>query len=119
MATANVGYPMYFARRYDEAPVYYQRALDLDPNFSWGHLWIGQVRVQQGKYDEAISDIKKAISLSPDNTRAIATLGHAYAVAGKRAEALQVLEDLQGRAKQKYVSPYFIALIYTGLGDRD
>lgn len=119
MATANVGYPMYFARRYDEAPVYYQRALDLDPNFSWGHLWIGQVRVQQGKYDEAISDIKKAISLSPDNTRAIATLGHAYAVAGKLAEALQVLEDLQGLAKQKYVSPYFVALIYTGLGDRD
>ena len=48
-----------------------------------------------------------------------ATLGHAYAVAGKRAEASKVLADLQSQSKERYVSPYFIALIYTGLGDKD
>jgi hypothetical protein len=29
-----------------------------------------------------------------------------------------VLGELQSQARQKYVSPYFIALIYTGLGDK-
>lgn len=51
--------------------------------------------------------------------RDIATLGHAYAVSGKRNEALKVLGELQGQARQKYVSPYFIALIYTGLGEKE
>ena len=75
--------------------------------------------MRQGKYGAGIAEIQRAIALSDGNTRDIATLGHAYAVAGKRTEALKVLADLQKRASQKYVSPYFIALIYMGLGEKD
>jgi len=118
-STADVGYPLYYARRYERALEYFQKALELDPNLSWGHLWIGQVYVQEGRYDEAIAEINRAIALSGGNVRDIATLGHAYAVSGKRDEALKVLGELQGQARQKYVSPYFIALIYTGLGEKE
>ncbi len=118
-AIANVGYPLYYAHRFDQALEHYRKALELDPNYFWAHLWIGQVYVQQRKYPEAITEIKKAIDLSNGNIRAIATLGHAYAVAGKRSEALKVLAELQERAKQQYVSPYFIAVVYAGLGERD
>ncbi|HCX31461.1 MAG TPA: hypothetical protein DHU55_17085 [Blastocatellia bacterium] len=48
ISIADVGYPLYYAGRYDEALLHYQKALEIDPNFSWGHLWIGQVYVQQG-----------------------------------------------------------------------
>jgi len=119
IATADVGYPLYYARRYDQALGHFRKGVELDPNLSWGHLWIGQVYLQQGRYDEAVDEIKKAIALSDGNVRDIATLGHAYALAGKRAEALKVLDELQGRARQKYVSPFFIALVYTGLGEKD
>jgi tetratricopeptide (TPR) repeat protein len=47
----------------------------------------------------------------------LALLGHAYAVAGKRAEAQKVLDDLQQLQEQRYVSPYTVAAIYSGLGD--
>jgi tetratricopeptide (TPR) repeat protein len=83
------------------------------------HLWIGQVYVQQGRYDEAIAEINRAIALSGGNVRDIATLGHAYAVSGRKDEALKVIGELQAEARQKYVSPYFIALIYTGLGEKE
>ena len=116
---ANVGYPLYYARRFDQALEHFRRSLELDPDYSWGHLWIGQVYVQQGRHVEAINEIKKAITLSNGNTRDIATLGHAYAIAGKRSEALKILAELQELAKQKYVSPYFIALVYVGLGEKD
>ena len=49
----------------------------------------------------------------------LALLGHAYAVSGKRAEAEQVLNDLQQLQSQRYVSPYTVAAIYVGLGDQE
>jgi len=119
ISIADVGYPLYYAGRYDEALVHYQKALEIDPNFSWGHLWIGQVYVQQGLYDKAFIEIRKAIELAGGNARNIATLGHAYAVAGKRDEALKILDELQRSGAQKYVSPFFVALIYAGLGEKD
>jgi eukaryotic-like serine/threonine-protein kinase len=118
-AIADVGYPSYYARRFDEALGHYRKAIELDPEFSWGHLWIGQVYVQQGKYGDAFAEIKKAIALSDGNVRDLATLGHAYGVAGQRSEALKIIAELQERARQKYVSPYFFALVYVGLGDQD
>jgi serine/threonine protein kinase/tetratricopeptide (TPR) repeat protein len=118
-AVADVGYPLYYARRYDEAIDSYREALELDKNFSWAHLWIGQALVQKGMYEEAIAEIKDAIRLSGGDVRARATLGHAYAVAGKRAEALQILDELKALSKQRYVSPYFIALVYVGLKNDD
>jgi len=118
-ATANAGYPYYYARRYDEALAHYRRAVDLDPNYPWSHLWIGQAYVQKGMYAEAIDAINEAIRLSGGDTRPKATLGHAYGVAGRRVEALNVLDELKQRSAQRYVSPYFLALIYIGLGDHD
>jgi len=118
-ATANVGYPYYFAQQYDQAIGYYQKALELDPNYSWSYLWIGQAKLEKGMYNEAIVDINKAIALADGNVRMKATLGYAYAVAGRRGEAQHIIDELQGQAKQKYVSPYFIAVIYSGLGDKD
>jgi hypothetical protein len=40
-------------------------------------------------------------------------------VAGRRAEALKVLDQLSELSKQKYVRPVFMARIYVGLGDKD
>jgi hypothetical protein len=47
----------------------------------------------------------------------VAALAHAYAAAGRRTEAETLLRDLQRR--EGYVSPYLIATIYAGLGDKD
>ena len=49
----------------------------------------------------------------------LASLSHAYAVAGKRGEALKLLAELHEQSKRKYVSPYGIAIGYTALGEQD
>ncbi len=117
--TADVGYPFYWAGQYDQAIEHYRRALELDPNFFWSYLWIGEAYVEKGMHEEAITEIRKAAALSAGNARVQATLGYAYAVSGRRREALGVLNELKVRSQQSYVSPYFIALIYAGLGDND
>ena len=118
-AVADVGYPLYYARRFDEAISAYREALQIDPNFAWAHLWIGQAYVQKGQNREAIEEIKEAVRLSNGDVRMLSTLAHAYAVSGNRTEALKILGDLQKISQQRYVSPYFIAVIYVGLADDD
>ena len=45
-------------------------------------------------------------------------LGHAYAVAGKRDEALNVLNELDTFSQKGFSLPYDIALVHFGLEDR-
>ena len=45
--------------------------------------------------------------------------GDAYAIAGRRAEAQQVLDKLNQLSKQKYVPAASLARIYVGLGEKD
>jgi hypothetical protein len=48
----------------------------------------------------------------------MAGLAHAYAGIGREAEAKRILGDLERKSKDRYVSPYVIAAIYAGLGDK-
>jgi tetratricopeptide (TPR) repeat protein len=117
--TADVGYPLYYAGRYDEAIEFYRTALEMDQNFFWSHAWIGQARIEQRMFAEAIDEIQQALRISGNNTRVLATLGYAYAVAGQRPKAQQVIAELQARSKGGYVSPYFLAVISAGLGEKE
>jgi serine/threonine-protein kinase len=70
-------------------------------------------------FQEAIDNMEQALTLSPGNTEFIWMLGHAYAAAGKTAEARKILDELHVLAKKRYVLPYGFALIHTGLGEND
>src|SRR3989449_10601499 len=48
-----------------------------------------------------------------------ASLGHALGTAGDRPGARAVLDRLLRQREHQYVSPYDVALVYTGLGDKD
>lgn len=50
---------------------------------------------------------------------AVASLGHALGVAGDRAGARALLDRLLRQREHEYVSPYDVALVYAGLGDKD
>jgi len=80
---------------------------------------LGQVHLAACRYDEAISALQSAVSVSEGLAFTTAVLGHAYGRAGRRREAKKVLENLEQRARAGYVSPFCGALVYAGLGDRD
>lgn len=54
-----------------------------------------------------------------DSPWAAAALGNVYAASGQKDEALKELAKLEETASRRYVSPYFFALVYTGLNDRE
>src|SRR5205814_5415345 len=69
--------------------------------------------------EEAIAECQKAVALSGGNTSTRVVLGYAYAVSGKRNEALKVLDELSELSGRKYVSAYRLAAIYAALGDTE
>jgi TolB-like protein/DNA-binding winged helix-turn-helix (wHTH) protein/Flp pilus assembly protein TadD len=112
------GRVLYFARQNDQAIERLQKTLDLDPNFPVARYWLGLAYEQKGMYQEAVADLTELKDLSVSPLR-IAGLGHAYAVSGDRAKAQAVLSELKELSRERYVSPYDIAVVYAGLGDKD
>jgi eukaryotic-like serine/threonine-protein kinase len=115
--TLSLGWAYYFARRFDDALGQSRKVLEMDPNFGFAYWHQGMVYLQKQAYDKAITSFRKAINLSGSIPSFIGQLGHACARAGKHREARQMLAQLEGLAKRQYVSAYFIALIYLGLGE--
>lgn len=108
---------LYAARRYDEAIAQIKTALELDPGFAVGRLWLGLPYEQKGMYREAIAEMEQAVKLSAESPLMLGPLGHAYAAAGERSKAVQVLERLESMAARRYVSPFDRALVHVGLAD--
>jgi TolB-like protein/DNA-binding winged helix-turn-helix (wHTH) protein/Flp pilus assembly protein TadD len=110
------GWVYYLGHRYDEAIAQYQKALELDPHFTLAHFDLALAYSALALHDKAIAEMQNARGRGSDY---LAGLGYLYAVAGRRAEALTTLAELQRLANQQYVPPYHFAWIYTGLGDKD
>jgi adenylate cyclase len=113
-----LGDSFYFARQYEPAVEQYRRAIGVEPKLYWSHLMLGWAYVQQGKFNEAIGELNQARRLN-DSPQVTAALGHAFAASGQRAEAQKVIAELQKTARRRYVSPYDVATIYAGLGEKE
>jgi TolB-like protein/Tfp pilus assembly protein PilF len=114
---AAIARPYYNARRYAEAIAQSRKTLELDSTFHRAHYWLGLSYEQLSRPADAIRELEKTVAVSPISLYRGA-LGHAYAVAGQREKALRVLKELQARSDTTYVSPFDIATVYAGLGDR-
>ena len=114
-----VGWAFYHGRRYDEALDQLRRTVELDTNYPMTYWILGLVLRKMGRYDEAVTEGEKAVNLSGGSPLMRAELAHTLGAAGKRKEAVQILDDLTELAKQKYVPAYFFAGIHVGLGENE
>jgi serine/threonine-protein kinase len=143
---ADYGKCLYNARRFDESAAVYRKTLELEPNYARAHLELGLVLAQQKEYEAAVREISRSAALSSNrstalienkpnqtydetaleaslsvngNVRAIAMLGYVYGVSGKRTQAMVHMQQLQNMAQNRYVSPYYLAVVYAGLKEND
>jgi len=109
----------YFAGRYDQALLTLDNSAPLQARDSRAGTLAGLIHLRKGDYAQAISRIRDVVDSKSGDTRDLATLGYAYALAGKKKEALASLHKLQQFEKRGYVEPGDIAIIWMGLGDKD
>jgi serine/threonine protein kinase/tetratricopeptide (TPR) repeat protein len=125
---SNLGHYAYYEHRYDEAIEHINKTLEMVPDFWVAHHYRGLVYTMKGMHDEAIAEFRGVLG-SPgqgalqegaveSNPEVAGSLGFAYAAAGKRREAEEVLQRLQKLSEKRYVSPRYLAIIYVGLDNK-
>jgi TolB-like protein/DNA-binding response OmpR family regulator/Tfp pilus assembly protein PilF len=115
----SLGRRLYMAREYDRAIEQLRNTLEMDPSYELAHCVLGQAYEQTGQYDAAISELEKALAISHSSPLVISALGHAYAVSGMKEQAESSLTELMKQSKKRYVSPFYVAVIYAGLNEHE
>lgn len=115
----NVAWFYYLTRQYNLAERACNDSIEMDPNIPWSHNCLGSVYLQTGRHQQAIGELRQAVALSRRGAMQLMYLGHALGVAGDRAEAQGVIDEMKDLSARKYIPPEFIAVVYVGLGDRD
>jgi tetratricopeptide (TPR) repeat protein len=117
--TFAVGWALTAAGQYDRMMEHFRRALQLDPGSVAAHHFIGLGYVGKRMYGPAVTEFRQALKLSQERLLIQAELGFAEGAAGNAPEARRILTELRMLSRTRYVSPYYYALIYAGLGDND
>ena len=93
--------------------------LDIDPNFILALFVTGLAHEQLNDHDAAITYFQRACDVYGENTIVRGALIHALGIAGRKAEAEKLFEELMNLPGSLYISPYTIATAYLALSKTD
>ena len=110
-----IGRQYYFARDYDKAIEEYRKVLELFPNSRYARSELALALSHKGLHNRAIEEYPKITFYPPWDWY----LGYINGAAGKKEEALEILNKYLELSNKKFVSPAGIAFIYIGLGKKD
>lgn len=113
---SNAGWVLYWAREYDRAIAQSRKALEMDPDCVSAYHPLGLALLAKSSFEEAITVLREASQRFGDPS-AFGYLGMAYGLAGRPAEARDVLAELERRAQTQDVPPHCFAWVYLGLGN--
>lgn len=112
----------YLSRQYDKAVGQCQVVLQMDPAYLPARTQLALAYEQKGMLPEAVSTMEQARKLAGEKTdlpMVHALLAHAYALAGRKADAESELNVLTAIGQKRYVPPSYLAIVYLALGDKD
>ena len=116
---ADIGWILFLARRYDDAIREMRAELAVKPNDPFALWYLGFVLVADGKPQQAVPVLEKALSVSNRSPGVMGVLVNAYSHAGRRAAALRLLDELEQRHKNGYVPAAAFVNAYLGLERRE
>ena len=119
MINTTRGFPDYFAGDFERAITHIQKALDMDPEFALAQVYLGRAYLCSGRHELGLETIRQAARPSEMRPMMLAALGHALAINRKKTEAKEIASQLIALRDTRYVSAYYIASVFAGLGDAD
>ncbi len=114
----NVGWTYFSAGMLDEALSQAGKMIEMEPDFYGAHWLKGAIYLSEGKYEEAVEELKKAVSLGGHQI-VLADLGSAYGLAGKKDKAAVILDQLLEMRRREYVPAICMARVYSRIGENN
>ena len=114
-----VAHIYFMAHRFDEAIRESNSVLAIEPNNGFSLMNLGFSLIANNQPADAIPVLDKAVALSKGSPAATGVLIRAYAHAGRRNDALRLLEKLKQRRKSGYIPAAAFVNAYLGLGDTE
>jgi TolB-like protein len=114
-----LAWALYMGRDFQASVEQSWKTLAMEPRFAPAQHTLGLAYEQMGMHEEAIVELENARACSGEHPVAAAALGHAHATAGNRRESEAARSELEHMAQQRYVSPYWLSMVYAGLGEDD
>jgi TolB-like protein len=100
------------AGRLGESIEQLEHMIALDPNHWLPHHVLGDLYPRQGRYDDGVTESRKAVELSGGNSICLAQLSYLCTLSGNTEEAETSLQLLRDRDREAYVPPSFFAWIH-------
>jgi len=101
---------------------------ELEPAFHFAHYFLAMALLasggsepadlQRSRYAEAVAEAQAATVGGQERPAMIALLGYAHGMSGNKPEARKVLGQLIELSKRRYISPYDLAMVHVGLGEK-
>jgi TolB-like protein/DNA-binding winged helix-turn-helix (wHTH) protein/Tfp pilus assembly protein PilF len=113
VAYINLAWTELCSGRYAEAEAAARRALEIDPSFDWGHIFVGDALLWRGDPEAAVVEMKRE---SEPIGQALG-LALAYYALGRAADSDAALSKLTAEGAANYA--YEIAEVYAYRGERD
>ena len=115
--TVSLGFLLSNAERYDEAIQILKQAAELDPDFTLPRLDLARAYRLAGMADLAIAESRRM--LDSGDPLGPAFLAAAYGRAGRKAEAMPLLQKMIAKARQSTGESFKVALVYASMNERD
>jgi DNA-binding winged helix-turn-helix (wHTH) protein/Flp pilus assembly protein TadD len=109
---------LYFDRQYDAAIRELRAVLQMDRGFAWAQWRLGQVLLVAGHCDEAVRALRTAVEITDRQPATLGLLAMAEGCTGDRAQAAQILDELETRSITQNVPPGAMLLGYLAVNDR-
>jgi TolB-like protein/DNA-binding winged helix-turn-helix (wHTH) protein/Tfp pilus assembly protein PilF len=119
IAGTTLGIRYWYDGRIDEAVAEFNKTLEANPEFGVAHWGLAQCYRQRGDTARELNELRRAVSLSGNSAYMRAHLAYGLATSGDREQALAIQRELEAEGRQRYASPYHLALIAAGLGDQE
>ena len=117
LTSSSLAMILYLGRQYDHAVEVLEQALELDDSHFLPHLRLGLVRIQQGRPDVALEEMKRAVALAAGSTETRAALAIAHAAAGSLGATRELVEGLLHERPTQFVLSYNLAKVHAAAGD--
>jgi len=114
-----IGFVLLMARRYDESIREYRSVLAVHPDYTNARWGLGFALIVNNQTDQAIPELEKTVAMMNRSPGSLDMLATAYAHAGRRKDALSLINELKKRRQRDYVPSGAFITSYLALGDYD